>query len=367
MRYLFLCLAMMIGTTTQAVDLESYLNIYGDTRADLSVVDESVLFERIETGVFSSIDRALTDEEERSLIDTSVTSSLPLNVDPTAALSEVRKKYEFERRALNLEEHLLHEFSLLPALANESDEDSPFDLLDDLNLIDQLLFGAKWERSNPNFAIEGSELSQAQEDWQVGDPRAIDEEAGISYATGSPPDVLEDGERSIAAAIEDLMTYTQELNAKPLNLEYPTKRFFDTGQAIANVAETIRLTARVFSTPEALDLIPEVVSVLENTMRSVVEPVFSRYTTTDDRDFYSSLYTQQGALNSSELQQNLEDLFLRIDVAGIQRGAELFSQSQRLTNTDRAIEHLGLHLASIRDQALEIQETLELFYDKPDR
>ncbi len=368
MPYLFILL-LGLWTTANAADLSGYLNIYDTAKSEIEVVgDEALLYERLESPVYIPLDRVLDDEEERAVVETLVSDTLNIGLKSPAFRDRILNQYNFEKDTLQLEKDLLARVISQPQLQDEREDNGAIDLIYDLNLIDQILFGSKWGRTNPKFAQNEAGLAREKEDWQIGDPRSVSNNAGIGVNLANPSAQYPKDPRAISAAIEDLKTHTEKLNSKPLNIEYPTKRFFEPGQAMAQMSPRINSLQRQFSTPEAFDTKPEVISFLTvQSPKDLIVPLITWIVTRDDKDYFSDLDRQLAATELAKEQDALIAELISLQALGVRRGGAIYDRDQQNYLYDKAVSHLAQHVHSMKTQVLEIQETLETFYDKPDR
>jgi|GEM_PF-5540965 hypothetical protein len=133
--------------------------------------------------------------------------------DQIRNMSELERIYEYERGMLRLEDDISLRNWTISAFVNDSLEDSPFDVIEDLNDIEETLFGEKFKKlEDPLFLIydEGQvegELILGSENWQDGREVTLQD---YLHSRQYKRD------NSITGTLAGLEEYSKELNSRPL-------------------------------------------------------------------------------------------------------------------------------------------------------
>lgn len=365
-RIILTCL--LVFSSAQA----SYLNLYQDSRADLKNLEQEVILGRIFAEGFDTLsaDGVLSEEQKAAFIEKEKLTDQNSSIQAFfSADAYIKQRYNEEQSILSFERSLLRALSQKPIFSDENTENGPFDLVHDLNLVDQILFGEKAETIKPSFAVTGSALALEAADWQVGDPRTDGQGDGIVPSSGATPkSEFTDKDKNITAALEDIMDYLIELNQKPLNLETAIAQNFGLGQSVASVARQINLITQRSSSPGApKETTPEVRVTPTLGFKELALSLLNRFVIADNYDYYSGLDTQVSASRSTEIQKTAQQVLLEESLTGIGRSTEIFGQEAQSYRQDRKLSHLFKHLESVFLQTELLKESLETIADKPDR
>lgn len=177
-----------------------YMRIYQDANeeSDVHVESqskyESEILDRVGQHNLRKRSRASDDTYTQQEIE--ILSSLGVidihkdGADPTSSEEQVfisqilRGFYQYEQQLLQFQNDLARANGLRSIFENDSNADSPFDIIKDLRILDQLIFGEKYDSQKtkePQFLVYNGEgaLSMETEDWQDQRMEALQEKGGF--------------------------------------------------------------------------------------------------------------------------------------------------------------------------------------------
>jgi hypothetical protein len=158
--------------------LEDLKDVYWDIYNDTNYEDEAEVLERLKWHEF-----AFTEEEMdqyRKLNAPEVSAEKSYKLSDQLKTSDILQQYAaYEKKLLRLENDIDLRNWTETVFVNDSLEDSPFDIMEDLHAIEEVLFGKKFEEQkfeSPLFIKYDEEqkiLLPDSEDWQDGREEAL--------------------------------------------------------------------------------------------------------------------------------------------------------------------------------------------------
>lgn len=226
MRNIFISFGILFPAFfVQAVgDLTSFQSLYDENYKKISTHKESEIFSRIKS--------SFSDEVEKQIINQKIPKEFQEKFPEYTQIKKEKenfeKVYNFELSVLDFEEDLISELEKLPIFSNEKNNDGLFDLVEDLNEIDVILFGEKASKINPAFIKPSSKrFNTSSEDWQIGDEAKKGNSSGLAVGTKMESNVgsaYSRNDSSIAKNLESIKNDLVKLISKSLAPECTSKK-----------------------------------------------------------------------------------------------------------------------------------------------
>lgn len=238
MRKIFIILGILFpALVIQAeVDLSSFQSLYSENYEKISTLKESEVLSRMDIGFSDEIEAQIINQK----IPQAFREKFPGYTRFKKEEDDFYAIYDFESSVLDFEENLISELEKLSIFSNEKSDDGLFDLIEDLNEIDVILFGEKASKTNPAFAKAASQTFNASaEDWQVGDEAKKNESEGLVVDVKMENNVgsaYSAKDSSISSNLESIKNDLVKLISKSLAPECTSKKHFEPTSLEKNLA-----------------------------------------------------------------------------------------------------------------------------------
>ncbi len=211
-----------------------------DQKEDQSVLDR--LYKRI-NGRFERLGEVVnfTPKEVQAIVEGHLGEWFFQKTSGTGADAvEIRNvflgRYEEERDIWDWEQNLIYKQKTNPRYSNEVTGDGLFDLVQNWNDIDRLLFGGNASKTNAKFGKNTAEFSVSEEPWQKGDPRqkAKSGESITKNTEKGTTVVHAKTDDSVSAHLNYLEQFLKTWIGKPVNPQVATRRLIQAENCAQN-------------------------------------------------------------------------------------------------------------------------------------
>lgn len=369
---MILALGLLGGGVLHAQELGDIQNMYQVHKTLVETKDDATVYGRTNAGEGALNVFQLSARDDYNVSEEGAGT---VALDSLTLSEEIDRESDFEQATRDWESELLFRMQMRTLFSNERIDDSVFDLVQDLNDIDVVLFGTKAEPVlSPPFAQKTStEFEESiHELSQIGDKgqERIFEGLEVDVEKSDVNFLYDEGASSLAGVWDQSNRFLYELEGKTLATGCLGNRIFEMSILCQNFPDFTTNQVWTIPVPPPFKFIPEVYRVtraLPEAIQAVrpldIFPFFNALEvrileqSSCSREFESGGEANVDIKNENiDACLNLEADLLERDIQAIKTRSRIMMETQNQYRGSYTLEQFGLMLKSLQAR-IELTET----------